>query len=83
VPPESTSERPTPVASFIHHLTIPDAIVIVGALAFAGFLCARGADVQSALITTVCAVSALMLVVAVPRAALRLIRSLLQPGAEQ
>ena len=71
--PES-SGRPRPVtAPLVHRLTVPDAIVIVAALMFAAFLCIRGVNPQSALITTVAAVGALVLVVVVPRGVVEIV----------
>jgi hypothetical protein len=57
----------------VHRLTVPDAIVIVAALMFAAFLCIRGVNPQSALITTVAAVGALVLVVVVPRGVVEIV----------
>jgi len=56
---------PVPI---VHRVTIADAIVIVGALTFAGFLCLQGVEPQTALVTTVVAVGALMLVLTGARA---------------
>jgi hypothetical protein len=52
---------------------VPDTIVIVAGLMFAGFLCIRGAEPQVALATTVAAVGALMLVVVVPRGVVEIV----------
>lgn len=65
-----------------HRLTVPDSIVIVGALVFAGFLCARGVEPQTALTTTILAVGALMFVVVAPRAVMVLLRELGQPRGD-
>lgn len=68
-----------------HRLTLADAFVIVGALAFAGFLCVRDVQPHVALVAAVTTVSALILVVVLPRGvveALGLLREIVQLRTE-
>ena len=68
-----------------HRLTLADAFVIVSTLAFSGFLCVLDVEPYVALAVAVTAVSALMLVVVLPRGvveALGLLRELVQLRSE-
>lgn len=74
---------PSPIASsggrrprtqpLAHRLTVADAIVIVGALAFAGFLCVRDVAVQAAMIDSVVTVGVLVLILVVPRGVVEIV----------
>jgi hypothetical protein len=66
--PRAPSSSPRPrTQPLAHRLSLADSLVIVGALAFAGFLCVRDVTPHVAVMMAVAAVSALMLVVVVPR----------------
>lgn len=74
---------PSPIASsgarhprtqpLAHRLSVADAIVVVGALAFAGSLCFRGVAVQAALIDSVVTVGVLVLILVVPRGVVEMV----------
>lgn len=81
-PSSPTRRRTQPLT---HHLSLADSLVIVGALAFASFLCVRDIPPHIAVITAVTAVTTLTLVVAVPRGVVEtvgLLRELVQVRGE-
>jgi hypothetical protein len=81
-PSSSSRPRTQPLA---HRLSLADSLVIVGALAFASFLCVRDVPPHIAVIVAVGAVSTLMLVVVVPRGVVEvvgLLRELVQVRGE-